>query len=173
MDTCVHVDVGFEGEPWVYYRVAPASGSPIKNQLVISDRPSLYTTDIAVVEGSINTPQPSRPIIEVREESKNSILKPRSRGGKISTAPTGEEHRILGLVVFVEDETIHEHDPFFKSVSTRWELRGVSGGRGDLVREARSSGPRTVIDDWGDTGPALRSRGWGTDGQGEESGQDE
>ena len=64
MNTCVHVNVGLEGEPLVHYRVAPVSGIPIEYQLVISDRPSLDTTDVVVDEGPINGEPPSRPIVE-------------------------------------------------------------------------------------------------------------
>ena len=155
MDTCVHVGKGFEGEPWVCHRVAPVSGSPIKNEFVISDRPGLHTTDVAVNGGPINRIPPNRPIIEGRPEVELSVLKPRIRGGRISTGPTGGEDRILELVVLSGDERFHDHEPFFPPVSARWELGGVSGGRGDLVREVLSSGPRTVVNDWGDADLTL------------------
>jgi len=153
---CVHIGEGLEREPWVHHRVIPESGSPIKNEFVISDRPSLHTTDIVVDDGSVNGILPNRPVIQGRSEVALSVLEPRISGSRISTGPTGEEDRILGLVVLVDDERFYDHEPFFPPVSRRLELGGVSGGRGDLVREVWSSGSRTVVNDWGDANPMIQ-----------------
>lgn len=85
MNECVHVGEGLEGEPWGYHRVVPVSGGPIKSELVISDRPSLYATDIVVDDGSIGRILPSRPVVEARPEFELSVLEPGTRGGRIST----------------------------------------------------------------------------------------
>ena len=145
------------------YGVVPVSGLPIKNQLVISDRPSLHTIDVAVDEGPIKGKRPSRPIIEAGPEGEYSVLKPRIWGGRISAGPTSEKEWVLGFI----GDALHDHDPFFPPVSLRWEMGGVSGSRGDLVREVRSSGPRTVINDRGDASSTSRSRGWSADDKGE------
>jgi len=44
-----------------------------------------------------------------------------------------------------------------------------------LVREMRSTGPRTVavVNDWGDAKPVPGSRSWGAEDEGEDSGKDE
>ena len=169
MNTCVHVDVGLEGKPWARERVTPVSGILIENQLVISDRPSLHTTDIVVDEGPIKDKPPSRPIVEGRPEGEYCVLKPGIRGGIISTGPTSEEEWILVSA----DGALHGNEPFFPPVSVRWKLGGVSRGSGDVVREVRSSGPRTVVDDCGDFNSMLWSGGWTADDEGEESRQDE
>lgn len=113
MGACVHFGEGLEGEPWVHHRVVPKSGSSIKNELVISDRPSLHTTDIAVDDGSVNRILPNRPIIEARPERELSVLKSRIPGGRIPTGLVGEEDRILGLV---DDERFRDQKPFFPPV---------------------------------------------------------
>ena len=69
MKARLHINVGLEREPWAADRVAPASGIPIVNQLVICERPSLYATDIAVIEGSGDGKPESGSVVEVRPES--------------------------------------------------------------------------------------------------------
>lgn len=130
------------------YGVVPVSSLPIKNQLVISNCPSLHIIDVAVDKRPIKGKRPSCPIVEAGPEGKYSVLKPRIRGCRISAGPASEEEWVLGFV----DNTLYDHDPFFPPVSLRWEMGGVTGGRGNLVREVRSSGPRTVVNDWGDAG---------------------
>lgn len=143
MNACVHVDLGLEGKPWAHYRVAPVSGILVENQLVISHRPSLHTPNIAVVEGPVKDKPPSRPIVEGRPEGEYSVLKPRVRGGRISTGPTSKEEWVLASA----DGALHGNEPFLPPISVRWKVGGVSRGRGDVVREVRSSGPRTVVND--------------------------
>jgi len=76
-------------------------------------------------------------------------------------------------LVGLADERFDDQQPFFPPVSTRRELGGVPGGRGDLVREVRSSGPRTVVDDWGDADPTQFEHGWDANDGREESGRGE
>ena len=160
MNMCVHIGGGFEGEPWVCHRVVPVSGIPVKNELVISNCPGLHATDIGVDDGSVDGIFPDRPIIEARQEVELSVFKPRIRGGRISTGPTGEEGRILGFVSLFDEDSFYNQEPFFPPVSLRWELGGVSGCGGYLVREVRSSGPRTVVNDRGDNNSTSSSCGW-------------
>ena len=143
MNTCVHVNVGLEGEPLARYGVTPVSGIPIEHQLVISDGPSLHTTNIAVDESPIHAESPSRPIIEGCPEGEYSALEPRIQGGRISAGPTSEEKRVLVSVY----GALHGKEPLFPPVSVRWEMGGIFRGSGDLVREVRSSSPRTVVND--------------------------
>lgn len=137
----------------VHHRVVPVAGISIENELVISDRPSLHTTDIAVDDGSGEGILPNRSIIEDRRESELPVLKPRVWRGRISTGPTCDEYRVLGLV---EQERVRDQEPFFPPVSARRELGSVPGGGGDLVWEVRLGGAGTVVDNWGDTDPALQ-----------------
>ena len=168
-ETCVHVDVGLEGEARTHYRVAPASGVPIECQLDISDRPSLHTLNIGVIHGAVRQKRPSRPIVEVCPERERRVLKLGLRLGRISTGPTSKEEWVLGSV----DDTFDDHDPFLPALSLQRELGGVSGGRVDLVRELRLSVPCTVVEDRGGLSPTLQLRGWDADDEGEESGKDE
>ena len=153
MNTCVRVDVELEGESLAHYRV---SGIPIECRLVISDRPSLHTTNIAVDKGPIKGKTPGCPIVEGCPEGEYSVLEPRMQGGRIPTGPTSGEKWVL---VFTGG-ALHGNQPLFPPISVRWEMGGVFRRSGDFIREVRSSGPRTVVDDRGDaTNPTLRSRG--------------
>jgi len=113
MNRCVHVDVGLEGEPLARYGVAPVSGILIEHQLVISNRPGLHTTDIAVNQSPIHAVPPSRPIFEGCPEGEYSVLKPRMQGGRISTRPTSEEKWVLVSV----DGALDGHEPLFPPIS--------------------------------------------------------
>ena len=168
MSVCLHIHAGLEREPgWGDDGMAPASGIPVENQLVVCERPSLYATDIAVIEGSGDGKRESGSIVEVRPESEQSVIKRRIRLGGISAGKTGEEERI-----FAVDGTFHDKDPFFPSRSRRWELRGVPGDRGGLTGEMRSRSPSTVFEDLRDADPMPRLRSRGGDDEGEESGKD-
>ena len=166
-DKRVHFGGSSEGEPWMYHRMVPVSTGSIENELVVSDRPSLHTTDVIVNDRSIQGILPNRSIIEARPKGKLSVLEHRMWRGRVSTGPTSKEDVVLGLV---KDERFRDQKPFFPPVSVRRELWGISWGRLDLVREIRSSGPRTVVDNWGDADSPVRYCGWDTDNEGEESG---
>ena len=132
-----------EGEPLAHHAMTPVSGIPIECRLVISDRPSLHTTNIAVDKCPIEGNPPSRPIVEGCPEGKCPVLEPLMQGGRIPTGPTSGEKWVLISI----GGALHGDEPLFPFISVRQEIGGVFRGRGDLIREVRSSGPKTVAGD--------------------------